>query len=372
VDGNAERFETVIVGGAQAGLSVGYHLARRGRSYVILDANQRIGDSWRKRWDSLRLFTPARYDGLPGLRFPGAEWSFPSRDQMADYLEGYVARFGLNVRTGLAVDRVARWDGRYLVAAGGRQFEADNVVVASGTFQAPRTPAFAADLGPEILQLHSSGYRNPSPLRDGGVLVVGASNSGAEIALEAAASGHATVLSGRDTGQVPIRIESRPARLVLRVLWILANRVLTENTPMGRKLGPLVRSHGGPLVRVKRADLAAAGVERTTARTVGTRDGLPLLDDGRVVDVANVVWCTGFGRDYRWLQVPVLGEDGWPLHDRGVVASAPGIYFVGLPFLHGFGSMLIGGVGRDAEHVARDIASRTPKGRPAADALTGA
>ena len=173
-----EQVETVIIGGGQAGLSVGYHLARRGRPFLILDANQRIGDAWRNRWDSMRLFTPARYSGLTGMPFPGPAWSFPTKDEMADYLEDYADRFGLPVQTGVRVDRLSRRDGRLEVAAGDRRWEAGNVVVAMANYQRPRVPAFAPELDPGIVQLHAAGYRNPAQLRDGDVLVVGAGNRG--------------------------------------------------------------------------------------------------------------------------------------------------------------------------------------------------
>jgi putative flavoprotein involved in K+ transport len=299
----AQRFETIIVGGAQAGLSVGYHLARRDRPFVILEAEGRIGDGWRKRFDSLRLYSPARYDGLPGWAFPAAPWSFPTKDEVADYLEAYAARFDLPVRTGVKADGLSVNGDRYVVTAGEARFEAAQVVVATGTFQTPIVPDFAADLDPAITQLHSGDYRNRSQLRDGPVLVVGASHSGSDIAFEVARD-HATVLSGKVNGELPWRIDGRGAHAVLPVLWFLANHVLTVRTPLGRAMRPHVRSHGGPLLRVKRADLRAAGVERTDARVAGVRDGKPLLEDGRALDVANVIWCTGFGKDVSWIGLP--------------------------------------------------------------------
>jgi putative flavoprotein involved in K+ transport len=360
VGDGAQRYDVVVIGAGQAGLAIGYYLARQGRRFVILEARERIGDIWRSRWDSLRLFSPARYDGLPGMRFPGSRFAFPTRDQMADYLEAYAERMALPLRTGVHVDGL--WpagDGQdgYVVTAGGPRFEAPQVVVATGAQDRPRVPAFAGDLDPRIRQIHSSEYRNPSQLQAGDVLIVGAGNSGAEIALETAQE-HRTILSGRDPGHVPFRIDRRAARLVFPVLWFVASHLMTLKTPIGRKVGPFVRSgHGGPLVRVKPADVQAAGVERTLARTVGVRDGLPLLDDGRVVDVANVVWCTGFWNNFGWVHLPVFGEDGYPDQERGVVSSAPGLYFIGLPFLHSFSSMLVGGAGRDAAYIADRISA---------------
>ena len=175
-----ERFDVIVIGGGQAGLSVGYYLAQRGLRFVILDANERIGDSWRKRWDSLRLFTPARYNGLHGMPFPAPPNSFPTKDAMADYLEAYAAHFELPVRMGVKVDRLWRDEDRYVVTAGDVELEAEHVVVAMSNYQSRRVPAFADELSPEIVQLHSSEYRSPSQLRAGDVLLAGAGNSGSE------------------------------------------------------------------------------------------------------------------------------------------------------------------------------------------------
>jgi len=362
MDGS-ERVETVIIGGGQAGLATGYQLATRGLPFVILDANERIGDGWRKRWDSLRLFTPARYDGLPGWPFPAPAWSFPNKDEVADYLEAYAARFDLPVRTGIRVDGLSREADRYVVAAGERRFEADQVVVASGAYQRPRIPHFAAELDRGLVQLHSSEYRDPSQLQEGGVLVVGAANSGAEIALEVS-RGRRTWLSGRDPGHEPIRPGSRWDRVLTPVIWFVASHVLTMKTPMGRKVQQQFRSRGIPLARVRAKDIAAAGIERVP-RMVGVRGGLPVLDGGRALQVTNVIWCTGFVPDFAWIDLPVFGEEGGPVHDRGIVGSEQGLYFVGLFFLYALASSLVGGVGRDSEHIATHIASSRRNGRPA-------
>jgi putative flavoprotein involved in K+ transport len=361
-----EHLETVIVGGGQAGLAVGYHLMKRGHSFVILDANDRIGNAWRKRWPSLRLYSPARADGLPGMRFPAPPGSFPSAGDMADFLEAYAHRFALPVRTRVAVDRLERNGDGYAVVAGERRFEADNVVIATGVFQHdyPVTPAFAAELDPRIRQLHSADYRSPAQLQEGAVLVVGAAHSGGDIAYEVARAGHRTLLSGRDTGQIPFDIEGRLAPFLFPLLRFVATRILAVSTPMGRKAKSVIRTHGGPLLRVKRADLEAVGVERVLERTVGVENGKPVLADGRVVDVANVIWCTGFRNDYGLIRFPLpMDADGYPEQKRGAVPSSPGLYFVGLPFLHSFASMLIIGAGRDGKRVARHVLSRRSNGR---------
>jgi putative flavoprotein involved in K+ transport len=348
--------ETIVIGGSQAGLAVGHHLQRRGLPFVIVDENERVGDAWRNRWDTLRLFTPARYDGLPGMPFPGRTSAYPSKDDVADYLEAYAREFALPIRTGIKVDRLSKTGHRFQVCCGGEALSAGNVVVATGAFHHPRVPAFAAELRQDIVQLHSNRYRNRSQLRDGGVLVVGAGNSGAEIALELAGH-HQIWLSGPDTGQEPTRAGTIPDRFFTPVMWLMATR-LTVRTWMGRKLRDhfLDPPRGIPLGRVRRKDLVAAGIERV-GRTTGVRDGRPLLDDGRLLDVSNVIWCTGYTPDFSWIDLPVSTRRGWPDQDRGIVESVPGLYFMGLLFLYSLSSALLGGVGRDAKYIVDHIAS---------------
>jgi putative flavoprotein involved in K+ transport len=358
---NRERINTVVIGGGQAGLSVGYHLQRKGVQFVILDASARVGDAWRNRWDSLRLFTPARFSGLDGMPFPGDRSAFPTKDAMGDYLETYARHFQLPVRCGVRVERLSRLGDRFLVVAGDQQFEADNVVVAMADYQRPRVPAFASELNPRIVQLHSFEYRNPTQLQPGGVLIVGAGNSGAEIALDVV-RGHETWVAGPDTGHVPFRIEGLAARLVLvrLVLRVVFHRILTVKTPIGRKARAKMLHIGQPLVRTKPQDLIAAGVKRTP-RAARIENGLPVLEDGRVLDVANVVWCTGFHSGFSWIDLPVFDASGDPQHDCGVVTSEPGLYFVGLKFLYAASSSTIHGVGRDAARIADRISATRRK-----------
>jgi putative flavoprotein involved in K+ transport len=351
----AEYIPTIVVGGGQAGLAVGHYLSRYELPFVILDAAEHIGDAWRNRWDSLRLFSTAAFDGLAGMPFPASGYSFITKNEMADYLESYARRFALPVRNGMTVERLWREGDRFRLRTPDRLFEADNVIVAMANYQQPITPPFADQLSSDIRQLHSFAYRNPSQLQPGDVLVVGAGNSGAEIAFEVSRS-HRTLLSGRDVGAVPMRMDGLPARLGLA--WLLFrgvfHRVLTVDTPMGRR----VRAKGHqatPLIRVKPRDLAAAGIERLP-RTVDVRDGLPVLEDGRTLEVRNVIWCTGYSPNFAWIDLPVFGEHE-PLHERGFVASQPGLYFVGLHFQYAMSSSMVHGVSRDAERVVKKIAA---------------
>jgi putative flavoprotein involved in K+ transport len=276
---------------------------------------------------------------------------------MADYLEAYANRFDLGVRTGSRVECLARAGTRFRVTAGGRIYEADQVVVAMANYQKPRVPEFAPDLDPEVVQLHSSQYRNPTQLREGDVLIVGAGNSGADIAMDVAPH-HRTWLAGKHPGYVPFRIEPFIARNgLLRIVRFVGHHVLNLGTPIGRRAQPSFAAKGAPLVRVKPNDLLAAGV-LPVPRVVGAERGLPLLEDGRVLDVANVIWCTGYRPGFDWIDLPVFAQHEDPRHERGIVASEPGLYFVGLDFLYAATSDTVTGVGRDAAHVARAIAAR--------------
>lgn len=359
---------TIIIGAGQAGLATGYHLQRLGQPFTILDGNIRVGDQWRAQWDSLRLYSPAKYDGLPGLPFPGEPWNYPTKDEVADYLASYADHFDLPIRHGARVDRIERLDDQWIVTVGQERITADNVVVATGTFgRTPYLPDFAVDLDPAIRQLHSSEYRRPGQLKDGPVLVVGGSHSGTDIAYEVSET-HQTILCGRDPGQVPFK-PGRPGQaLIWPILLFLWRHALTRRTPLGRKEMQHIRFHGGPMIRVKRADLLARGVDRVHDRVTGVQDGRPQLADGRVLDVANVVWATGFQQVFDWIKAPVVDADGWPREYRGVATDAPGLFFCGLSFQYAFSSMVLPGVGRDAAYVADRIAARTSADRSLAAA----
>lgn len=349
-------YETLVIGGGQAGLAVGYHLIRRGGQFLILDANRRTGDSWRKRWDSLRLFTPSLFDGLPGMTFPGSRWDFPTKDEMADYLEEYAKRFELPIRHQTRVERLYREGERFVVEAADTRFESENVVVAMANWQQPKIPAFASELSEDIVQVHVADYKNPDQLRDGDVLVVGVGNSGAEIAMELSRS-HQVYLAGPDTGHLPFRPGSLAGRILMPFVGkVILHRVLSLKTPMGRRMRARRLHHGEMLVRVKPKDLVAEGVTRTP-RVTGVRDGRPLLEDGRILVVSNVVWCTGFRPGFSWIDLPVFA-DGEPLHRRGVVPAQPGLYFVGLKYLYAPTSSSLSGVSRDAEYVVETLMSR--------------
>ncbi len=347
--GRVERYTTVVVGAGQAGLAAGYELAARDIDVVIVTAESRVGDNWRRRWGSLRLFTPARYSGLPGMPFPAPPTHLPDKDEVADYLERYAERFDLPVRLENRVDSLS-WDGeRYVLRAGDSTIEADNAVVATGPFQRPYIPTIASKLGPSIHQVHSSEYVSPLELPDGPALVVGAGNSGAQIALELARF-RKVWLAGRETGHLPRRLLGRD---LFDWIWPLM-RSFTLDTRVGRRLRRRMTG-GDALIGIPERTLKDAGVVRV-GRLMDERGGLPLCGE-QVVEPRVIVWATGFRPDYRWIDLP-LDADGYPRHRRGVATEAPGLYFVGLRFQHRMTSALLGGVGADAAFIAEHVAQR--------------
>jgi len=348
--GRVERFDTIVIGAGQAGLAAGYELSVRDVDAVIVTGEARVGDNWRRRWDSLRLFTPAAHSGLPGMPFPARPTHLPDKDEVGDYLERYAARFDLPVRLDTRVDTLG-WDGeRYVLRTGRSTIEADNVVVATGPFQQPYIPAVASRIAPGIRQLHSSEYVGPLELPEGQALVVGAGNSGAQIALELARF-RKVALAGRNTGHLPRRLLGRD---VFDWIWPLMTR-FSLDTRVGRRLRGRMRG-GDALIGIPEHELAKAGVVRV-GRLIDERGGLPLCG-GEVVEPSVIVWSTGFRPDYGWINLPVIDADGYPRHRRGVATDVPGLYFLGLRFQHRMNSSLIGGVGADAAFIAEQVAQR--------------
>jgi putative flavoprotein involved in K+ transport len=351
------RYDVIVIGGGQAGLAMGWHLARQGRDFLILDNAARVGDAWRTHWDSLRLFTPARYDALPGMEFPAEPDHLPGKDEVADYLERYAWVFGLPVRSGERVWAIRRAPGGrgFLVETSVCVYQAEQVVVATGPFQTPLIPGVGSALPREITQLHSSRYRNPSQLPDGPVLVVGGANSGVQIAAELAATRPTWLAVGEKLPRLPTTLLGTS---VFTWLERIGAMDLSVDTKLGRRASTRDVLIGESPRRVARA----LGVKLTGRVTKPTQQGVRTAD-GAVIEPATVVWATGFRMDFSYVRLPVFDERERPIHLRGVTAE-PGLYFLGLPWQHTRGSALLGWVGRDAAHLAEQIvttANRLPR-----------
>ncbi len=354
--GSLETTDVCIIGAGQAGLAMARELSGRSRECLVVDRAERIGDSWRQRWDSLRLFTPAEHDGLPGLPFPGARGTFPTKNEMASYLAVAAEEVGDTLRLGREVRAIAPEGGGWRVETAAGTVSARFVVMATGAHDRPHVPALAGGLAPEIRQIHSAEYRNPSSVADGPVIVVGAGASGAQIAIELAAT-RPVILAGRPTPEIPPVLLRRAGGLY----WRFVNGVLTRRTPIGRRVAAGFHDRGAPLIGVGVRQLSAAGVRRLP-RLESVRNGSPVTPEHPSAgeSVATVVWCTGYRPDFGW--VPGLPHDtaGWPVHERGVVSAIPGLFFLGLPFQYALTSALIGGAGRDARHLADQMTKRMP------------
>jgi putative flavoprotein involved in K+ transport len=339
---SSERLDVVVIGAGQAGLAIGYFLTREGRKFVILDGADSIGAAWRNRWDSLVLFTPRRYDSLPGLVFPGEPDGYPTRDEVIAYLERYATTFELPIELGSAVRSLTRRDGRFLVELDDRQIEANQVVVASGPFQEPRMPALARELASDVFQTHSVGYRKPSDVPSGRVLVVGGGNTGFQIAKELSGTHDVHLAVGSRQTPLPQRLLGRDLFWWLTKLGLLrktvdsrlGRRARRRDTLIGSRPRQLERRYG---VEMKPRAVAASG------RTISFADGGEL-------DVDSVIWATGYRSDHSWIRLPVFDADGSPRHRRGVT-EIPGLYFLGLSWQHTRGSALLGWVGEDAEFI---------------------
>jgi putative flavoprotein involved in K+ transport len=339
-----------VIGAGQAGLAIGYLLAQQGRRFTILEAADSIGAVWRRRWDSLVLFTSRRYDALPGMTFPGDPDGYPTRDEVVAYLERYAAAFELPVELGSGVRSLAVEDGRLaLEVEDGRRLTADNVVVATGPFQAPRVPEVAQELAPEVFQAHSTGYARPTDVPAGRVLVVGGGNTGYQIAKELAATHDVTLAVGSRQTPLPQRVLGRD------LFWWLTTTGLMRKTADSR-IGRRVQNRDTLIGSSPRELRKRFGVQ-VKPRVVGASGRTVTFDDGSETEVDAVIWATGYRPDFSWIHAPVFDPDGTPRHRRGVT-DVPGLFFLGLTWQHTRGSALLGWVREDAEFVAGRIAER--------------
>src|SRR3954453_779813 len=357
------RRDVVVVGGGQAGLAVGYFLAQQGRHFTILEAADTPAAAWRARWDSLRLFTPVRYDSLPGRAFPGDPDSYPGRDDVVAYLTGYASDFALPVELSSPVRAARQGEGGYVVELDDRSYEAGQVVIATGPFQVPRVPALAERLDPGVVQFHSSKYRGPQDVPAGPVLVVGGGNTGYQIAEELARTHSVHLSIGARQTPLPQRFLGRDVFPYLEAIGALSK---TVETRIGRRM-----QQGETLIGSSpRAARRRHGIQ-LRGRTDDVSGSEVRFSDGGRLSPGAVIWATGFELDHSFVQLPVFDADGRLVHQRGVTAS-PGLYFLGMPWQHTRGSALLGWVKDDAQYIADQIATLASIGTSAVAPALGA
>ena len=345
---NDGLLDVAVIGGSQAGLAMAWHLARRGLRFVVLEAGPETGHTWRSRWDSLTLFTPAQHDALPGMPFPGRPDTYPTKDPVADYLQDYAAAFNLPVRLNARVTHLSKTAEGFEIGTQGEVFRARQVVAAAGPFQVPFIPPAAQRLDGAVIQLHSAGYRNPQALPAGPVLVVGGGNSGFQIAEELAAAGRRVNLS------IATKQPVLPQRLAGKDLfwWLTRLRLMRVSTEsrLGRRM-----SSRDFIIGSSRRRLQKKGV-RFRPRLTGAGGRTAQFADGGTLDAGVVIWATGYRPDYSWIDIPGVVQDGQVTHRRGVT-EVPGLYFLGLTWQHTRGSALLGFVNDDAAYLAGRIAA---------------
>lgn len=341
-------YDVIIIGSGQAGLSMGYYLKKTALSLVIIDQNTRIGDTWRNRYDSLTLFTPPLYSSLPGLRLKKERNCMPTKDDIADYLENYAKTFSLPVQLGIHVKNVSKIDDFFSLETNKGVVEARTLVVATGPFHTPRIPSFSKKLSKDIVQLHSSSYKNPSQLKDGNVLVVGAGNSGAQIAVELANT-HKTYLS--TIGKLrflPLFIMNKNIFWWFDKIGILK---ATRDSFIGRKL----QLYGDPIFGTQLKTKMKAGLVHLRERTKTASENEVIFADASPLKVDNIIWATGFRPNYDWLNLPnLVDKQGNIIHKRGITQQK-GVFFLGLPWQYRRGSSLLEGVGKDAYYLYQHI-----------------
>jgi putative flavoprotein involved in K+ transport len=347
VTSTVDTFDAIVVGGGQAGLAMGYHLRRLGLDFVVLDAGSEVGETWRTRWDSLVLFTPAQYSSLPGMAFPAERDTYPTKDDVADYLHSYATAFELPVHLGSRVTSLAKDNGTYVARTGSQDYRAQHVIVATGPFQVPVVPAISSDVDDDVVQVHSSTYRRPEQLPEGRTLVVGGGNSGFQIAEELATSRTVDLAIGTKAVRLPQRFLGRD------LFWWL-DKIGIYRAASDSRLGRRLQARPDPVIGSSIRRLRDIGVtfRGRCTRARGRRIG---FEDGSECEYDAIVWATGFRTDHSWLQVPgVFNEQGGIVHRRGV-SPLPGLYFLGLSWLHSRGSALLGWVGTDAAHLSEQI-----------------
>lgn len=346
-----KRFNTIIVGAGQAGLAMGYYLRNKSNSFILLDNHARVGDSWRFRYDSLKLFTPRSFSALPGMELPGDQAGYPTKDEVADYLEKYAQQFKLPVKLNTKITKVTKHDGYFhIVTNSGEEFLSKNLIVATGPFQKPFIPSFSEEIPNEIFQVHSASYENPSQLKEGAVLIVGGGNSGMQIATELTSTKKDVNISlGKKPKFLPYEVLNKSIFWWFNVLGISKLTVHSKLGQILKKNDPIIGKEVKPLIK--------EGKVKIYPRTVGYRDGKIHFDNGKDMQPQNIIWATGFVPDYDWLDISnIFDEKGLPFHERGVTKE-PGLFFLGLSWQYRRGSALLLGVGEDAKYLVEKLKS---------------
>lgn len=341
-------YNTIIVGGGQAGLAMGYYLKKRGQNFIILDAHTKVGDSWRIRYDSLKLFTPRSHSSLPGLKLAGDQNGYPTKNEIADYLEDYQKKFDIPISLNNKVTQVIKEGGVFKISTTSKEpYFCKNIIIATGPFQVPFIPELSESLGSDIYQCHTVDYKNPSQLKEGQTLIVGGGNSGMQITTELAKkTGQVNLALGKKPKFFPYTILSKSIFWWLSILGIMRFTIRSKIGQKIKKNDPIIGKEIKPLIRNQEVKIFP--------RAMNASKDTVFFKGGQSICPKNIIWATGFKNDYRWISLDnkaVFDEKGYPIHTRGVTAEA-GLYFIGLSWQYRRGSALLLGVGEDAKYLA--------------------
>jgi putative flavoprotein involved in K+ transport len=338
----------IIVGGAQAGLSMAYYLNKMGKEYMVVDKETEVGTSWLNRWDSLKLFTPSEFNNLPGMDFPAEKGYYPTKEDVADYFKNYVDEFNIEVRLNTLVEEVWKEDDYFILKHQNGEIKSKNVVIATGPFHIPYTPSFSKKITDDVLQIHSNYYKNPLQLREGPAMVVGAGDSGFQILDEISKTNRTTYFSGATDVRV------LPQEILGKTLWWWFTKIgflsFSRKTWLGKKLSQSKQPIIGTDVKgiLKRDNVIPVG------KTKNAKGKIIVTEDRRIEELKNIVWATGYRPNFSWIEGLELTKDGYPKHYRGI-SNIEGLYFIGLPWLHTRGSATLGGIKKDAQYLANYI-----------------
>jgi putative flavoprotein involved in K+ transport len=344
-------YDVIVIGAGQAGLSMGYYLKKGNSSFLILDNNERIGDVWRKRYDSLVLFTPRSFSSLHGLTLEGDPNRFPTKNEIADYLERYANTFDLPIKFNTEVKRITKHDKTFMIHTQNSILKAKKVVVATGAFHTPNIPSLSKEVSKEVVQLHSSQYKDPSQLNEGAVLVVGGGNSGTQIAVELSLS-HNTYLSvGHPIHFLPLTFFNKSIFWWFDMMGILK---FSSTSFVGRR----IQKQGDPIFGYELKEKMKKNKVKLNGRTVSIQNNIVTFDDLTSLKINNIIWATGFTPNYSWIDIPNLVKLNSKVHHKRGVTNIEGLYFLGLPWQHRRGSALLFGVGDDAKYLYQEMVQK--------------
>ncbi len=339
----------VIIGAAQAGLSMAYHLKKNDKDFLIIDKENEIGASWLNRWNSLKLFTPTEFNHLEGMPFPAPKGHYPDKYEVANYFKAYAAKFDFPVQLNTLAESIEKIDNGFVVKTSKGDVKCKEVIIATGPFHIPYTPKFHNNISEDIFQIHSNYYKNPDQLQDGETLVVGGGDSGFQILDEISKSTKSITYFSGNTD-----IRTLPQEILGKTLWwwftLTGFLSFSKNSWIGKRIS----SSKQPIIGTDVQDILDRNNVKTVGYTIDASQNTVKTTKRTLSNIKNIIWATGYKPNFKWITNIELTKDGYPKHHRGI-STTKGLYFIGLPWLHTRGSATLGGIKKDAKYLAQKI-----------------